>query len=182
MKKLLMVIVVLVVLVAVYPREPSWSDRSVVEITGYGSGVVVAPTLVLTAKHVAEIGGLVIDGQPVVETTLDPDSDVALLRVEKPLDRPVAKIMGYDLKPGDEVMVVGTGFGLPVAQYRGRVILVNIEAGPWPVAVITDCHAEPGCSGGAVVYKGRVVAIHVGHNDLIRVEVPVKEILDDLRW
>ena len=140
---------------------------------GGGSGFVVAPHMVMTAKHVAVLDPnrvVLMNGEEraVVDIILaTDDSDVAILVIDGELPPPLA-LSTEPLRPGDEVVGVGAPWvkEMKGSYIRGYVINVDKEIPIGSVImkgmVVTDMHGAPGVSGGPVVCKGKVVGLFTG--------------------
>ena len=139
------------------PDDPRQRQRQV----GLGSGVIVAPEgYLLTNNHV-------IDGADDIEVQLadgrkakakvvgtDPDSDVAVLKIE--LDRlPVIAFGSADaLEVGDVVLAIGNPFGVGQTVTSGIVSALGrngLGINTFENFIQTDAAINPGNSGGALV-------------------------------
>ena len=108
---------------------------------GNGSGVVVAPDgLILTNSHVAGAGGgsgsaariavSTADGQELHARLVgdDPDTDLALLRVDEPVTLPAAALGNSKLlKRGQLVIAIGNPLGFKFDSHHRRCF----RAGPF---------------------------------------------------
>ena len=140
-------------------------------ITGQGSGFLVSPDgYILTNNHVVgeadQVHVKLLDGRKfeakIVGT--DPQSDVALLKIEGK-DLPFVELGDSDaLEVGDWVLAVGNPFGLShtvtagivSAKGRSRVGIVDYEN-----FIQTDAAINPGNSGGPLVdLDGLVVGMN----------------------
>ena len=167
-------------------REP---DR---ESQGTGSGVIVdGRGVIITNNHVVE-------GATTVTVTLndrrkyqakvvgtDPDSDLAVLKIESQQPLPTVKWADSDrAQVGDIVLAVGSPFGLSAtvtqgiisAKERRDLDLTRIED-----FLQTDAAINPGNSGGALVdINGDLVGINTailsksGGNQGIGLAIPAK--------
>jgi serine protease DegQ len=137
-----------------------------------GSGVVVDAKLgyVLTNNHVIEgaddISVTLADGRTVAATKVgaDPDSDVAVIRIEA--DNLVALPLADSdrLRVGDFVVAVGNPFGLGQTVTSGIVSALG-RSGLRGLGVQnfiqTDASINPGNSGGALVsLRGELIGIN----------------------
>jgi len=139
------------------PDDPRQRQRQV----GLGSGVIVSPEgYLLTNNHV-------IDGADDIEVQLadgrkakakvvgtDPDSDVAVLKIE--LDRlPVIAFGSADaLEVGDVVLAIGNPFGVGQTVTSGIVSALGrngLGINTFENFIQTDAAINPGNSGGALV-------------------------------
>lgn len=163
---------------------------------GLGSGFAAwrdgSATYLVTAHHV-------VDGQPTGGVTIarkggswagtieavDPANDLALIRINgKPAGaEPLWQIPGERgrPKPGDQVILVGSPFGLQGTVTTGVVSRVSGKA------IQTDAAANPGNSGGpAIDERGRIVGVLVsgvnpalGQN--LNFAVPIERVCVKLR-
>ncbi|MFP5022510.1 S1C family serine protease [Pseudonocardia phyllosphaerae] len=147
---------------------------------GEGSGMVISSDgLVLTNNHVvapAATGGtlrvVLTDGRSAVGKVIgrDPQSDIALARVDLTGLTPVELGNSDAMRPGQQVTAIGAPLGLGGSVTTGiisaldRAVSVGGEAGnPSTVlnALQTDAAINPGNSGGPLVdMQGRVVGIN----------------------
>ncbi|PWG65192.1 S1C family serine protease [Spiribacter halobius] len=139
--------------------------------TSLGSGVIVSDDgHILTNNHVIEdadeIQVLLADGRTAPATLVgtDPESDLAVLRIELP-DLP-AVTMGdsESIRVGDVVLAIGNPFGvgqtvtqgIVSAKGRSELGLTTFEN-----FIQTDAAINPGNSGGALVNaEGEVIGIN----------------------
>lgn len=140
---------------------------------GVGSGIVIAPEgLILTNSHVvrgatqAEI--VTLDGRPLLARVIgdDPDTDLALLKVEERVTLPVA-VLGNSkaLRRGQLVIAIGAPLGFEATVTAGIISAMGRslrgEKGRLIEDLIqTDAALNPGSSGGPLVNaSGEVVGI-----------------------
>jgi serine protease Do len=94
----------------------------------------------------------------------DPNTDIALLKIESGHNLPIAKLGDSDeLKVGQWVVAIGSPFGLEhtvtagIVSAKGRVI----GSGPYDDFIQTDASINPGNSGGPLLnLNGEVVGIN----------------------
>jgi serine protease Do len=145
---------------------------------GQGSGFIVDPKgLVVTNGHVVEgadkIRVKLVDGREfdakVVGT--DTETDVALIRIEKPKDLAAIPLGDSDkVDVGEWVLAIGNPFGFSntvtagIVSAKGRQNLGPTQEGPGPTYqnfIQTDASINPGNSGGPLInVKGEVIGIN----------------------
>jgi S1-C subfamily serine protease len=160
---------------AVKARTPYGVMPRVAE--GAGSGVIFAPDgYILTNSHVVDgarrITVTLADGHDLPGEVVgdDPDTDVAVVRIVPPADRPlpVARIGDSDeLQVGQLVVAIGSPVGLQSTVTAGIVSALHRTLPGYGGALIediiqTDAAVNPGNSGGPLVNShGEVVGINV---------------------
>lgn len=153
---------------------------------GFAGWVESGQLYVVTAAHVvSEVGEQVTivrnNGSWGAEVAgLDKARDLAVLRVS---GRPVGaaplwqKPLRNRPRPGDELLLVGSPFGLDGTVTSGVVSAVR------PKLIQTDAAANPGNSGGPAVDRhGRVVGVLVsGGGENLNFAVPIQQLCATLR-
>ncbi|QDV41669.1 Periplasmic serine endoprotease DegP precursor [Stieleria neptunia] len=148
------------------PTPPPAEEK----LTGLGSGVIVsADGLIITNNHVITGATRVVVQLP-DETRVDakvvrgdPDSDVAMVRVEfsEPLD-PISIGDSDKLEIGDWVLAIGSPFKLEATVSAGIISGKNrrLDRIRRSSMLQTDAAINPGNSGGALIdLDGKVVGI-----------------------
>ena len=163
-----------------------------------GSGVVIAPGVVVTNDHVisgaSRIWVTTSDGRE-LEAKLegaDADNDLAVLSVAAKSLKPAALGTSSDLMIGETVIAIGNPFGLSNTVTTGIISAVHRtvqgEAGRnYSDFLQTDAAINPGNSGGALVnILGELIGINtaiVGGANTIGFAIPidrVRRVADDL--
>jgi len=128
---------------------------------GLGSGVIVSTSgYILTNNHVVEnadeIEVILNDSRHAVAKVIgtDPDSDLAVLKIE--LDRLPAIVLGNSdmLQVGDQVLAIGNPFGVGQTVTSGIVSALGrnqLGINTFENFIQTDAAINPGNSGGALV-------------------------------
>ena len=138
-----------------------FGDQGTQAQTGLGSGVIISPDgYILTNNHVVE-------GADEIEVTLtdsrrasarvigtDPDTDLAVLKVE--LDKLPVIVLGNSdqLAVGDQVLAIGNPFGVGQTVTSGIVSALGrsqLGINTFENFIQTDAAINPGNSGGALV-------------------------------
>ena len=138
--------------------------------TGLGSGVIVAPEgYVLTNHHVVKgadsIEVRLADGRQATATLVgvDPDTDLAVLKLELPALPVVSLGDAAALRVGDPVLAIGNPFNVGQTVTAGIVSALGRTPGlsTYENFIQTDAAINPGNSGGALVdAEGHLVGIN----------------------
>ena len=168
--------------------------------SGLGSGVIVSPSgYILTNNHVVEgadeIEVILNDSRHAVAKVIgtDPDSDLAVLKVD--LDKLPIMVLGNsdNLQVGDRVLAIGNPFGVGQTVTSGIVSALGrnqLGINTFENFIQTDAAINPGNSGGALVdTNGNLLGINTaiysrsGGSMGIGFAIPVstaKQVLDGL--
>ena len=138
---------------------------------GLGSGVIVSASgYILTNNHVVEsaddIDVVLNDGRHAKAKIIgtDPDSDLALLKID--LDRLPVIVLGNSdsLQVGDQVLAIGNPFGVGQTVTGGIVSALGrnqLGINTFENFIQTDAAINPGNSGGALVdTQGNLLGIN----------------------
>lgn len=124
---------------------------------GAGTGIVVAPNLVLTVAHALD-GEMFILGKPIKMLKVDKENDLLLFRTEHTFKHWL-KLADELPKIGEEVFIIGHGW-----NNRDKKMLQLLTFGKISKRengnIWIDAKVIPGFSGGPVINKrGEVVAM-----------------------
>ncbi|TVS17132.1 MAG: PDZ domain-containing protein [Gammaproteobacteria bacterium] len=137
-----------------------------------GSGVIVRPDgHILTNNHVIadadEILVALADGReaPARVVGTDPETDLAVLRVDLEGLTPIELAPSLELRVGDVVLAIGNPFGIGQTVSSGIVSALGrhgiVANAPYEDFIQTDAAINPGNSGGALVdASGRLVGVN----------------------
>ena len=138
---------------------------------GSGSGVIIGPNTILTAKHVVDNVDYIIitgfDGNdiPVLDIEIDPNDDCAVIHVDADLQNYVLPASQVIL--GERVIVIGAPFGEEFYNTVTVGIVSGLDRniphfGVCPIITV-DAAVNPGNSGGPVFnINGELIGIVVG--------------------
>jgi Do/DeqQ family serine protease len=138
-----------------------FGDQSSEPQVGLGSGVIVSASgYILTNNHVVEnadeIEVILNDSRQTVAKVIgtDPDSDLAVLKIE--LERLPVIVLGNSdlLQVGDQVLAIGNPFGVGQTVTSGIVSALGrnqLGINTFENFIQTDAAINPGNSGGALV-------------------------------
>jgi len=178
-------------------RAPQKREKESWKTAG-GTGFIIDKSgLILTNNHVVqnadEITVRLLDERefPAKVVGRDPDTDVALVKIDTGEELPVVRLGDSDaLQVGDWVMAIGNPYGYDHTVTVGVVSAKNrwIGMGNYDNFIQTDAQINPGNSGGPLVnVRGEVVGINTAIAGLrtgIGFAVPInmaKSILPALR-
>jgi serine protease Do len=149
------------------PEQPEMPNQKAL-----GSGVIIsADGYILTNNHVVEnsktIQVTLNDGRRLTAKVIgtDPQTDVALLKVEASNLEPVTLADSDSAQVGDVVLAIGDPFGIGTTVTEGIISAKNrtrVSSGDADEDFIqTDAAINPGNSGGALVdIEGRLIGIN----------------------
>ncbi|MFN9210979.1 MAG: trypsin-like peptidase domain-containing protein [Betaproteobacteria bacterium] len=151
--------------------EQFFGGRPGDKVSGLGSGVIAtADGYVLTNTHVIEGADEILvalsDGRRVEAKLVgtDPESDVAVLKIDAPNLPAIAFGRAEDLKVGDVVLAIGNPFGVGQTVTAGIVSALgrnNLGINRYEHFIQTDAAINQGNSGGALVdARGRLIGIN----------------------
>ncbi len=139
---------------------------------GQGSGFIISEKgLILTNNHVVEgadvIKVILSDNREFVAKVVgtDPQSDVALVKIDDPANLPVLPLGDSNaLEPGEWVIAIGNPFGLSQTVTVGVVSATgrsSVGISEYENFIQTDAAINPGNSGGPLINgRGEAVGIN----------------------
>uniref|UniRef100_A0A8C6JB36 Peroxisomal leader peptide-processing protease n=1 Tax=Melopsittacus undulatus TaxID=13146 RepID=A0A8C6JB36_MELUD len=132
----------------------------------WGSGVLLAPRLLLTCRHVVEAGVLpatTLNGRVIFTTEESSPFDVAVVELEESVPSFIPPCPADSFLPGEEVSVVGFG---ALGRACGPSVTVGVlsavvAVAGRPVMLQTTCAVHGGSSGGPLISSrsGRLLGI-----------------------
>lgn len=134
-----------------------------------GAGVAVESRHILTNYHlVANMNAIEANVNGVLHSAelvgVDPEIDIAILRIDGGKMPPAAFAEDSDLRQGDLVFAIGNPFGLGRSASMGIVSAIGRDLADTPHAenfIQTDAAINPGSSGGALANaRGELVGIN----------------------
>ncbi|MGB3069476.1 MAG: trypsin-like peptidase domain-containing protein [Ottowia sp.] len=148
-----------------------FGDQGEQQQAGLGSGVIMSPQgYVLTNNHVVEgadeIEVVLTDARraPAKVIGTDPESDLAVLKIE--LDKLPVMVLGNSdqLQVGDRVLAIGNPFGVGQTVTSGIVSALGrnqLGINTFENFIQTDAAINPGNSGGALIdIEGNLMGIN----------------------
>ena len=134
------------------------------QVSNLGSGVIVSPNgYILTNHHVVEAADdiqiALADGRtlPARVVGADPDTDLAVLKIDADKLPAITFAQADSLKVGDWVLAVGNPFGVGQTVTAGIVSALgrsHLGINTFENFIQTDAAINPGNSGGALVDAG----------------------------
>ncbi len=155
-----------------FERQFGQQDAQPRKLSSLGSGFIIsADGFIVTNNHVVaeadEIKVKLLGRDKAYDAKIigrDPETDLALLKIEAGANLPVLEFGNSDAtRVGEWVMAIGNPFGLGhtvtagIVSAKGR----HIGAGPFDSFLQTDASINPGNSGGPLIdMDGKVVGIN----------------------
>ena len=141
------------------------------EVSNLGSGVIVSPNgYILTNQHVVEAADQIqvalADGQTLPAKVIgsDPETDLAILKIEADNLPAIVFAQPDTLKVGDWVLAIGNPFGVGQTVTAGIVSALgrtHLGINTFENFIQTDAAINPGNSGGALVdAEGNLVGVN----------------------
>jgi len=130
-----------------------------VQVKGIASGVIVGSDgYIVTNYHAvqgaSDLAVALSDGavHPTRVVGADPESDIALLKIDVEGLRPIALADINDVAVGDVVLAIGNPLGIGQTVTQG-IVSALVRKGPTPIEnfIQTDAAINPGNSGGALI-------------------------------
>lgn len=154
--------------------ERFYGDRMPRDIpqSGLGTGFIIDKDgYILTNNHVVEMADeikVTLEDESVFEAKIigrDPETDIALIKIEKAKDLKALKLGDSDLmEVGDWVVAIGNPYGLGHSVSHGIVSAKfrdNVMGGNFDNFIQTDASINPGNSGGPLMnINGEVIGIN----------------------
>ena len=147
-------------------RKSTVQVRGVGRASGWGSGIVWRPGLVVTNAHVAAHGSIRVeslDGEirDARLARLDRRGDLAALVTDTTRLMPVAITTSRGLRVGELVIAVGNPWGRPTGAVTTGIIHRVARPRRGPPLILADIRLRPGNSGGPLAdLLGRVVGLN----------------------
>lgn len=159
-----------------FKYEKKYSEKNNIPKTT-GSGVIISPKgYIVTNNHVIEDADKIeikLNNHKTYKAKLigtDPNTDIALLKIEEKHDLPFIYFSNSDnVKVGEWVLAIGNPFGLNstitagIISAKSRTLGILGKEGNMPLEsfVQTDAAINPGNSGGALLNtKGELIGIN----------------------
>lgn len=160
-------------------RPPLRSSIPGSDALAQGSGFIIHPDgHLITNFHVIDRAARIrvrLHSEAEFEATVvgvDPDTDLALLKVQSPQDLPAVPLgASFTVRPGDSVIAIGNPLGLTHSVTAGIISAVGrrdlpIEGNTHQGQFIqTDAPINPGNSGGPLInMRGEVIGVNTAVN------------------
>jgi len=144
-------------------------------VNGMGTGIVIDPRgYILTNQHVVEDVNVIRvrladrTGYSARVLARDPESDLALLKIEPARPLPVVPLgTSGDLMVGESVAAIGNAYGYEHTVTRGIVSAINRDVTlnkdvSYKALIQTDASINPGNSGGPLLnINGELIGVNV---------------------
>jgi serine protease DegQ len=151
--------------------EPPESEENGQSDSSLGSGVIVSEQgLILTNDHVVasadEIEVALTDGRKLAAKVVgtDPDTDLAVLKVEAEKLPAITFAADEKLNVGDVVLAIGNPFGVGQTVTQGIISALgrnHLGINTYENFIQTDASINPGNSGGALIdAEGNLIGIN----------------------
>lgn len=148
-----------------------WDNEQTLPDSSLGSGVIVSPDgFILTNNHVistaAKIDVALADGRKLSAKVVgtDPETDLAVLKVDADNLPSISFANIEDLKVGDVVLAIGNPFGVGQTVTQGIVSALgrnHLGINTFENFIQTDASINPGNSGGALIdAEGHLIGIN----------------------
>jgi len=153
------------------PTDPEVVKIEVISISGElweGSGVFVQDDIILTAGHIVQDADLIyityLNGNVVHASSWykEDNIDVGFIKVNTWNKEPVLRFTKP--KVGQTVIAIGNPFGYYPVMTKGIVSAIRVYEPYFGMCklLITDCPANPGNSGGPLLFGNKLVGIVIG--------------------
>lgn len=161
--------------VNIHSERPGSAADSSGKINGMGTGLVIDQRGYIVTNHhvIDEVNSLRVrlaDGTSHGARVIarDPETDLALIKIEVPQALPVAPLgTSSDLMVGETVIAIGNAFGYEHTVTTGIVSAINRDVAlnkdmSYKALIQTDASINPGNSGGPLLnVMGEVIGLNV---------------------
>jgi serine protease Do len=161
--------------VNIHSERPGSAADSSGKVNGMGTGLVIDQRGYIVTNHhvIDEVNSLRVrlaDGSSHGARVIarDPETDLALIKIEVPQALPVAPLgTSSDLMVGETVIAIGNAFGYEHTVTTGIVSAINRDVAlnkdmSYKALIQTDASINPGNSGGPLLnVMGEVIGLNV---------------------